>query len=81
MLSKCANPPCRRSFRYLHEGKLFRFDIELVEKGRGGISSIRPRRLEYFWLCDACSSSMTLSYNRDTGLRTIPLRRTWLAAS
>jgi hypothetical protein len=74
MLSKCANPPCRSSFRYLHQGKLYRFEIELVDKTRGPLSSIRRSHHEYFWLCDACSSVMTLSYDRDTGVRPIPLR-------
>src|SRR5947209_14400478 len=28
MLSKCANPACSAQFRYLHDGKVFRVDLE-----------------------------------------------------
>jgi hypothetical protein len=49
MLSKCANPSCRASFRYLHEGKLFR--IELASE----------RKYEHFWLCPDCCRTMTLA--------------------
>ena len=28
MVSKCANPACSAQLHYLHEGKIFRFDIE-----------------------------------------------------
>ena len=53
MLAKCANPSCSHSFRYLHEGKLYR--IELVgDDGGSGPKS------EWFWLCNQCSLQMTL---------------------
>jgi len=48
MLSKCANSACVRSFRYLHEGKLFwREPARNSSKNRG-------LRGEWFWLCDHC---------------------------
>jgi hypothetical protein len=28
MLSKCANPDCSAKFRYLHDGKVFRIDLD-----------------------------------------------------
>ena len=28
MLSKCANPACEAKFHYLHDGKIYRIDVE-----------------------------------------------------
>lgn len=53
MLAKCTNPSCSYPFRYLHEGKLYRMEL-VPEDGRSGPKS------EWFWLCNQCSSQMTL---------------------
>lgn len=63
MLSKCANPLCSASFRYLHRGKLFR-----VERRSAAPVNDEPamserkvsQRIEYYWLCEACCTGMTL---------------------
>jgi len=53
MVSKCANPSCAASFRYMQEGKLFRAEIEIEnEAGR------RRRKTHCFWLCSTCSQTM-----------------------
>ena len=49
MLSKCSGSACIARFLHLGEGRLFRL-----------ISASDPGRLEYFWLCDHCSSTITL---------------------
>ena len=73
MLSKCANPSCRSSFRYLHQGKLFRFELlDPREKESTKITGSRTPRYEFFWLCDSCCSSMTLTYHPEFGVRTVP---------
>lgn len=57
MLSKCANPACSAPFLYLHEGKLFRFDLGErmpIPPGHSGGA------VQYFWLCEDCAGSMTL---------------------
>ena len=61
MLSKCANPGCFANFRYLHEGRVFR-----LERGDPRIETIgeQVRSLEYFWLCERCSKSLKLVYER-----------------
>ena len=78
MLSKCANPGCLNFFRYLHEGTLFRMETEIQREdsssfayGPDGKKSIR--RLEFFWLCDNCASTMTLIYEKGVGVKTKPL--------
>ncbi len=53
MLAKCANPSCSHPFRYLHEGKLYRMELVRDDGGSGPKS-------EWFWLCNQCSSQMTL---------------------
>ena len=60
MLAKCANPSCFRSFLHLREGRLFRLegDPSLTSSGSPDVSGYNM--VEYFWLCDACSTSMTL---------------------
>ena len=53
MVSKCANPACSAQLHYLHDGRIFRFDIECNGDGRV--------RREYFWLCQRCAGDMTLT--------------------
>jgi hypothetical protein len=55
MLAKCANPSCSRSFRYLHEGKLYR--MEMCEPNEQGSS----RHSEWFWLCAECATKVILT--------------------
>src|SRR5690348_14227154 len=54
MLNKCANPECGETFRYLHEGRLFR-----VERERETADSA-PDQPEYFWLCANCCEKISL---------------------
>jgi hypothetical protein len=52
VVQKCANPSCSATFRRLGEGRLF-----AAEAAGDG----RSRRLEYFWLCNSCSRTMTVA--------------------
>jgi hypothetical protein len=54
MLSKCLNPSCSATFRYLSDGRVFH--LELPASGNNGTS----RRREYFWLCEQCCASFTV---------------------
>jgi hypothetical protein len=63
VVSKCANPNCRAPFRYLREKALFPFETNYNSGPPVGIENIGigrkgPRRLESFWLCANCSSSL-----------------------
>jgi hypothetical protein len=78
MLSKCANPSCTAAFLYLHEGKLFR--MEVVQRGNGAEEDPKrdgdgrtTQRLEYFWLCDACATQMTIVRTAGGRVKTEPL--------
>jgi hypothetical protein len=55
VLSRRLNPNCSAPFRYLREGRLFNLEVP--------VSSTQPgpgRRLERFWLCGECSSTLTV---------------------
>ncbi len=54
MLSRCLNPACSATFRYLYEGRIF--TIERVVPGEGG--SEPQRDLEHYWLCADCCRSL-----------------------
>lgn len=70
MLSKCANPTCFASFRYLRQGRLFK-----IEKGAIGFDGARStiHRTEYFWLCERCAKSLEVVVE-DGVVSTHPLR-------
>lgn len=77
MLYKCANEACNTPFRRLRKGKLFQVETENFP-GRGSVPNMqrkaRPaRRIEHYWLCDACSPFVTLTFDRQRGVITVPL--------
>ena len=78
MLRKCANSTCSNPFRRLNEGKLFQVETEYfpgaeVAKARAAWGQRRLHRIEHYWLCDECSSFLTLTFEKGNGMITIPL--------
>ena len=67
MLAKCSNPSCCAPFRYLTGGRLY-----LLESDRA-LATCKSDRLEYFWLCGHCSSTMTLHLGQGTAVVAVPL--------
>lgn len=71
MVGSCANPECRVPFRYFGEGKLFHFEV--------GSRAVRPGastgRIERFWLCHDCCSTMTLELDRQQRVVVTPQMR------
>jgi len=61
MLSKCVNPECFATFRYLHEGKLFKLECN---DPRLKDLAVRPSNSEYFWLCSSCADHMTVVFHK-----------------
>ncbi len=77
MLSKCANPACTEPFHYLRDGKLFQIDTSVDGNGpQLAVGAKRPHRIEFFWLCAKCSSTMTLAFHRGKGVVAVPLSPT-----
>jgi hypothetical protein len=88
MLHKCANPACASMFRSLYQGKLFLLETENAARVTSDAVAIhrrerRVRRVERYWLCDLCSSLLTLIFERGRGMVTVPLpgRNTRVPAS
>jgi hypothetical protein len=78
MLHKCANPDCPSKFRSLRHGKLFLLQTDHTTESIPSPSPInrreRPlRSVERYWLCDCCSSLLTLTFERGRGMVTVPL--------
>jgi len=95
MVSKCANPECKASFRYFHTGKLFRLensaahfhtstshaDPDQTDNDDEMRMNAHVPRLEFFWLCDDCSVKLTLIFQPGVGVSVRPkLARSALAA-
>lgn len=59
MLTKCSNPSCSAPFKHLLDGKLFRMESD------PGVHRCDPNRMEYFWLCEGCSCTLTLRLRED----------------
>ncbi len=72
MLSKCANPACSATFRYLHDGTLFHLTIEST--ALDSQESYDRRTLERFWLCGECSRKMTV-ISDSSGIVVVPLQQ------
>jgi hypothetical protein len=79
MTAKCANPSCSVPFHRLGRGKLFRFDLrsrsepcrdipDTVCSTKSGHASV------FFWLCEKCSLTTTLSFNSAKGLTVQPMQ-------
>jgi hypothetical protein len=81
MVSKCSNPLCSAPFLYLHTGKVFRFDT-LTGKAELDWDAPRPtKKIEFFWLCEACVSEFTLVNDTKIGARAVPLQTRARAAT
>jgi hypothetical protein len=83
VLSKCANPSCTASFRYFHQGKLFRMEVETSEPDEAVLTRAGKgvRRAEFFWLCDRCAARMTLEYSSNGSVVVMPVDGDLRAAS
>ena len=70
MVSKCANPACSSTFRYLHEGRMF----HLIADSDRTVASHRAAAMERFWLCDECSRKLTLVASSADGLPPVQVK-------
>jgi len=67
MLTKCSSPSCVAPFRYLGDGRLFRLETDPA------LGSPESNKVEYFWLCRHCSSTMALRLTEDGTVETVLL--------
>lgn len=80
MVSKCLNPRCSATFRYMWQGRLFRIDFSEASRKNalaGGKMVISARSkansIEHFWLCANCADTMTVELGDDGVVRPIPI--------
>src|SRR6266567_6961834 len=76
MLHKCANTSCSNPFRRLSEGKLFQVETEYfspleLQKAHPSRNGRPMHRIEHYWLCNECSSFLTLTFEKGRGMITI----------
>ena len=81
MVKTCANAACAAPFRHRRGGKLFRCDVKTPSDPcrdvPDQICQLKPIRSSvFFWLCENCCSTMTLSFDPQTGLTIVPLKAT-----
>jgi len=74
MLAKCSNPSCSARFRYLRNGKLFLLESDPA------LTTGKSNRVEYFWLCRDCCSTMTLSLGQDDTVAAVPMLQPFRSA-
>ena len=79
MLSKCLSSHCSATFRYLGQGRLFRFDFSEARRKRAHAGEKMPAShggkaspIEYFWLCESCAATMTIELGEDGRVHTVP---------
>ena len=71
MLSKCANPTCPTTFRYLHEGRLYVIAPREALAGYNPRCSSKSGQLEYAWLCSSCFLYLTIQIDEEFGTRVV----------
>ena len=73
MVSKCANPACKKEFKYFRDGKLFEFDHAGDVSAKPGRLHKAPKHRTLYWLCKRCSASFTLACSGPS-VNLVPLR-------
>ena len=80
MVSNCANPKCGVPLHYLRDGRLFQFEVRALSEVKSDSAEAAPKRrplrhVWHYWLCGACSSTMTLQFDQLRGLKIMPLQQ------
>jgi len=71
MVSKCANPSCSATFRYLREGTIFHVAAGPTTSEKDSLPGTPSH--ERFWLCRECSTKMTI-ISHHHGIQVVPLQ-------
>jgi len=66
MTTKCANPNCSTQFMFLRGGRLFHRESARVANRSGSLVPVR--KVEFFWLCEACAPTMTVILKDGNGV-------------
>jgi hypothetical protein len=78
MLSKCLNPQCTETFRYLRSGSLYRVDYtdesrkNKLNGSDGQALQGKAEKVEHFWLCEKCSKVLKFEAGTDGQPHLVP---------
>ena len=81
MIQKCANPECDAEFRYVSRGRLSSFELRHpIAPCRDIPPAICERKPSHaaihFWLCENCSSTLSLHFTMKIGLSVVAVSET-----
>jgi hypothetical protein len=71
MLSKCANPACSNTFRYLHEGKLYVIAPKAELAGDKPMLKYTGGYVQYARLCSSCCFYLAIQIDNGFGIKTV----------
>jgi hypothetical protein len=74
MLSKCANPSCSNEFHYFGEGKVFEIRWEASSGAIHGSHGKKHKRIEHYWLCSSCVTTLTIAMDSARKILVVPRR-------
>lgn len=77
MIEKCANPACSARFLRLRDGRVFKVEIEGDPTSEGKRQS---RQTHYYWLCESCFHTVTVTMEKGKGITVVPLPRSRTSA-
>src|SRR5450759_571829 len=73
MLDKCANSDCSAVFHRLRDGRLFAFDLRVIQgRATGSHSGPKTHGHQYHWLCNECCKTMTLASKDGSTVTVVP---------
>lgn len=81
MVTKCANPSCGASFKYMCGGRLYLLDSLSHARSADCDDGTHPEGIEYFWLCGHCIATCTIVLDQEEHPRVVPKSTTAVAES
>lgn len=80
MTQKCANPECNAEFRFASRGRVFSFELRKpIAPCRDVPPAICKKKPSHaaihFWLCENCSSRLSLRFTMETGLSIVAISK------
>jgi hypothetical protein len=78
VLAHCVNPNCRVALQSFSEGRLYQFEVVSISVAANDDTTLpfdeKPKRqTTHFWLCGACSSTLSVTLEPLKGLQLVPL--------
>ena len=75
MIATCANPACNIPFHYFRSGQIFMVEANDNHVDPRSRTDHPKRRIEYFWLCGECATTMRLMRTTEGAVIICPVPR------